>query len=79
MTSDESSTSQAPPAQRRGRLWVRKLTSFEEERRADAEFWRQMTPNERVEIVEQLRQEWWEQHGNGEPRLRRAVRVFAAP
>ena len=35
--------------------WVRKLLSFEEEQDADREFWTQLTPNERVAIVEELR------------------------
>ncbi len=60
------------------RIWIRKCSSFEEENRADREFWQRMTPNERVAVVEQLRDEWWEHHGDGEPGLRRAVRVLAA-
>jgi len=58
-------------------IWVRKCASFEEEKRADLEFWQRMTPDRRVGVVEELRQEWWERHGGGEPRLRRAVRVLA--
>lgn len=58
------------------KIWVRKFSSFDEENRADWEFWQRMTPDERVEVVEQLRQEWWEAHGNGEEGLRRAVRVL---
>jgi len=58
-------------------VWVRKCSSFEEERRADREFWQRMTPDERVAVVEELRREWWELHGDGGPqRLRRAVRVL---
>ena len=57
---------------------MRKFSSFEEENRADLEFWQRMTSDQRVEVVEQLRQEWWEQHGDGEQRLRRVVRVLAS-
>ncbi len=32
-------------------LWVRKCASFVEERVADREFWRQMTPDERVDAL----------------------------
>ena len=60
-------------------LWVRKCSSFEEENRADLEFWQRMTPDERVATVEAMRRDWWEQHGNGEQGLRRVVRVLAAP
>ena len=58
------------------KVWIRKCKSFEEERRADAEFWQQMTPAERVAIVEELRREWWERHGEGEQRLSRSIRVL---
>lgn len=61
------------------RLWLRKLSSFEEENRADREYWQSMTPNQRVGIVEQMREEWWQDHGDGEPGLRRAVCVLEQP
>ncbi len=62
-----------------GNVWLRKCSSFEEDNRADREFWQRMTPNERVGIVEELREEWWEQHGDGEQGLRRAVQVLEKP
>jgi hypothetical protein len=49
--------------------WVKKLTSFEEERTADREFWAQMSPDERVAAVEELRLEWIK-------RLRKTARVL---
>lgn len=58
-------------------IWVRKFSSFEEADRAERDDWSRMAPAERVEAVETLRSEWWEQHGGGEQRLRRAVRVLA--
>lgn len=58
------------------KIWLRKFSSFDDENRADREFWQQMTPDERVGIVEQLREEWWKHHGNGEQGLRRTVRVL---
>jgi hypothetical protein len=58
------------------KIWVRKFSSFDDENRADRELWQRMTPDERVAIVEQLREEWWKHHGNGEEGLRRAVRVL---
>ena len=59
-------------------IWIRKCSSFEEERQADSEFWRRLTPDERVAAVEQMRRERSLAEGHGEPRLRRVVRVLAA-
>jgi predicted Fe-S protein YdhL (DUF1289 family) len=39
------------------KVWFRKCSSFEEEEEADREFWAQMTGDERVEVLEQMRQE----------------------
>lgn len=54
-------------------LWLRRATSFDEESEADSEFWLTMTPDERVAVLEQMRQEWIEEHG-GDEGLRRTVR-----
>jgi hypothetical protein len=70
-------TTERAPGRGRGRLWLRKFSSFDDENRADLEFWQRMTPDERVAIVEQLREEWWKDHGDGEQGLRRAVQVLA--
>jgi hypothetical protein len=56
--------------------WVRKCRGFEEERLADLEFWARMTPDRRVALVEEMRTEWWGEHGDDEPGLRRVVRVL---
>jgi hypothetical protein len=60
-------------------VWIRKCTSFEEERRADREFWAQTTPEQRVAAVEELREHWSKQQGDGVERLRRVVRVVDLP
>jgi hypothetical protein len=61
------------------RLWVRKCSSFEEEAKADREFWARFSPEERVAMVEELREEEWRRRGEGEPRLQRVARVLDAP
>ena len=70
-------SSRRGPRAQRGEIWVRKFTSFEEENRADLEYWQEFTPDERVEIVERLRQEWWQRHGDGVPRMEKVVRVLS--
>ena len=59
-------------------IWVRKCSSFEEERQADREFWAQLTPNDRVGVVEELREHWARTHGTEQDlgRIRRCVRVL---
>jgi ABC-type nitrate/sulfonate/bicarbonate transport system substrate-binding protein len=57
-------------------VWIRKCASFDEEARADREFWAAMTPDARVAVVEQLRREWAATSGHPEERLRRTVRVL---
>jgi hypothetical protein len=56
--------------------WVKKLTSFEEERTADREFWAQMSPDERVAAVEELRLEWIKIQGKSNEGLRKTARVL---
>ncbi len=60
-------------------IWVRKCSGFEDERRADREFWARMSPDERVAVVEQLRREYLELRGQPDEGLRRTVRVFDRP
>jgi hypothetical protein len=55
-------------------IWVRKFTSFEEERAADREFWLALAPDERVALVEQIRQDWAKTVGHPIERLRRTAR-----
>ena len=57
-------------------VWVRKCSSFAEEREADREFWAAMSPDARVALVEQLRQEWAQISGRPLERLRRIVCVL---
>jgi hypothetical protein len=60
-------------------IWVRKCQSFAEEALADREFWAQMTGDERVEALEDLRFEAWKVTGERLERLRRVVRVLERP
>jgi hypothetical protein len=62
-----------------GPIWVRKSRSFADEAVADREFWAQMTGDERVEALEQLRHEAWKVTGERLERLRRVVQVFERP
>jgi hypothetical protein len=55
-------------------VWIKRLSSFEEEAEADAAFYRAMSPEERVAILEQLRAEWNAAHDESDQRLRRVVR-----
>lgn len=39
-------------------LWFRKCASWEEEAEADREYWAQFTPNEKVALIEDLKNRW---------------------
>jgi hypothetical protein len=60
-------------------VWVRRCASFEEEQRADREFWRAMTPAARIEALEELRELWRTSTGDTHEGLRRTVRVLQPP
>jgi hypothetical protein len=60
-------------------IWVRKVGSFHEDRRADLEFWRAASPEARIQAVEELRQHWAKLKGVGHEGLRRTVRVLEGP
>jgi hypothetical protein len=60
-------------------IWLRKGSSFEEEVEADREFWAQMTGRQRVEALEEMRQEAWKVTGERLERLRRVVRIVERP
>jgi hypothetical protein len=60
-------------------VWVRRCRSFEEEARADREFWARMSGEERVEALEEMRREAWKVTGERLEGLRRAVRVLECP
>jgi len=55
---------------------VRRFSSFEEEQKADREYWAAIPPDDRVAMVEQLRRDWAAFSGQPEERLRRTVRVL---
>lgn len=57
-------------------IWVRKCSSWEEEAEADREFYARMSPGERVEAVESIRQDLFAMRGESEERLRRVARVL---
>jgi hypothetical protein len=56
------------------KAWVRKGSSFEEEAKADRDFWRQTTGIERLRALEELRIEAWGVESSAEG-LRRVARV----
>jgi hypothetical protein len=58
---------------------VRRFASFEEEQKADREYWATVPPDDRVAMVEQLRRDWAVFSGQPEERLRRTVRVLDGP
>jgi hypothetical protein len=58
------------------KVWVRRCSGFLEEAEADREFWAQMTADQRVALVEQMRRERWNRNGGGYEGLRRVVRVL---
>ena len=60
-------------------VWIRKCSSFAEDREADRAFWALLTPDRRVALVEQLRREWAQISGQPYERLRRTVRVLERP
>jgi hypothetical protein len=62
-----------------GAIWVRKSVSFDEDRRADREFWRAASAAARIQAVEQLRQHWAKLKGVSHEGLRRTVRVLDGP
>jgi len=57
-------------------VWIRKLDSFDDARRADREFWQSVSPDARVAAVEDLRQQWASLQGADDEGLRRTVRVL---
>jgi hypothetical protein len=57
-------------------LVVRRFSSFEEEQKADREYWAAIPPDDRVAMVEQLRRDWATFSGQTEERLRRVLRVL---
>ena len=59
--------------------WVRRCASFDEEREADREFWARLSPDERVAVVESLREQWRQMTGQRDEGLRRTVRVLDGP
>jgi hypothetical protein len=55
-------------------IWLRRCDSFAEEREADAEFWDAFSPDERVSILEEMRNEWLQRNGRSDEGLRRTAR-----
>ncbi|MEO8379211.1 MAG: hypothetical protein ABI779_06070 [Acidobacteriota bacterium] len=59
-------------------IWLARCSSFAEESESDAEFWRRVSPDERVAVLERMRQEWMTEHGRHDEGLRRTVRRIPA-
>lgn len=57
-------------------IWVRTCDTHEEAEEADREFWADMSPDERVEALEEMRLEQKVTGREHIGRLRRVVRVF---
>ena len=62
-----------------GEIWFRKGSSYGEEAQADRDFWQQMTGRERVEALEEMREEAWRADGERLEGLRRVARVVKLP
>lgn len=62
----------------RKKIWVHKATSFEDVERFERRYYQAMSPRERVETVDWLRQvaRKFKKLGNGGTRLRRIIRVI---
>ena len=61
------------------RVWLRKFSSFAEERIADREYWAQFSPDDRVAMLDQIRAEWADTQPDDEQGLRRTVRIVERP
>ena len=59
------------------KIWVHKAKSFEDAKRFDQRYYQAMSPRERVETVDWLRQiaRKFKKIGNGGTRLRRVVTI----
>jgi hypothetical protein len=60
-------------------IWFRRCSSFEEEEEADREFWAQMTGDERIEVLEQMRREAFGITGERSEEFRRSARLLQRP
>jgi hypothetical protein len=60
-------------------IWFRRCATPDEAAAADREFWLRMSPEERVALVEQMREEWLKVTGEKDEGLRRVARVIQRP
>jgi hypothetical protein len=60
-------------------VWLRRCGDFAEEADADRAFWASLTPQQRVDAVEDLRRQWLKMQGARDEGLRRVVRVLEPP
>ncbi len=60
-------------------FWLRVCNSFAEEAQADREYWARMTPQQRVEIAEEMRQNGWKITGGRVEGFRRVLEVLERP
>lgn len=59
-------------------IWFRRSDSFGEDAAADADFWARVSPDQRVAILEEMRQEWLDDHGRSDEGLQRIARRVAS-
>lgn len=55
---------------------ARRSTSFEDSDKADREYYRSLTPDERMAIVAELDARYRREHGSSELRVERVVRII---
>jgi len=68
----------ASSSSKRKRIWVFRASSFDTANRFDDAYYLRMTPIERLEIVQMLREVWKKLGGKGAGRkgLRRSVKII---
>jgi hypothetical protein len=59
--------------------WLRVCASFEEEAAADREFWAALSPDQRVAVVEEMRQNGWKVTGGRGEGFQRFLEVLERP
>lgn len=62
------------------KIWINRAENFKEAERFDADYYRNMTPEERIDAMELLRKEYWKLKKGGlnahRQRLRRVVTII---
>lgn len=71
--------SEEPKKRNRSHRPIRKFTSHEKADSYNREQILAMTPVQRLELINQLRNQYWQAKGGCEPRLRRVYRKLKSP